>query len=65
MPNDGLDLVQAVKAETERVGKKVPTIAVTGLPEVRRRVLAAGFDALLPKPLDPMTLCREVKKHIG
>lgn len=65
MPNDGLGLIQAVRAETKRVGKKVPAIAVAGLPERRREVLAAGFDALVPKPLDPIELCRVVKKHVG
>jgi CheY-like chemotaxis protein len=65
MPNDGLGLIQAVRAETERLGRKVPAIAVTGLPERRTEVLAAGFDALVPKPLDPMQLCLVVKKHIG
>lgn len=65
MPSDGLGLIQAVRAETARVGRRVPAIAERGCQSDALEILAAGFDALVPKPLDPIELRRVVKRHIG
>lgn len=51
---DGLSLIRRLRAS----GEQVPAAAVTGFgsDEARRRSLAAGFQAHLSKPVDPIDL---------
>jgi CheY-like chemotaxis protein len=59
MPDeDGYDLIAKVRAYEPERGGRVPAVAVTGHgdPEDRDRLLAAGFDAHLPKPVDAAEL---------
>jgi CheY-like chemotaxis protein len=43
------------------------TIAVTAFDdhEMRDRAAAAGFNAYLPKPVEPETLVQEIARHVG
>ena len=43
------------------------TIAVSAFDddEIRERVAEAGFNAYLPKPVEPETLVREIARRVG
>jgi CheY-like chemotaxis protein len=57
---DGLQIVATVKS-TDAL-RSVPIVAVTALAMVgdRERLLAAGFDAYVPKPIDPESFVAQV-----
>jgi CheY-like chemotaxis protein len=59
---DGYDLIRRLRAWEAEHGGHVPAIAVTGRggTEDRDRAFAAGFDAYLPKPVDPEDLAHTV-----
>lgn len=60
--HDGCWLLRQVRAHTGAAD--VRAVAVTAFTEryVRDQVLAAGFDAFVPKPIDPETLCVELHR---
>jgi len=64
MPDDGLELIREVKAVAESKGIHIAAIAITAYPDRREELLAEGFAELLEKPLDPMTLCGVVRRHV-
>ena len=56
MPDeDGLTLIRRVRARDEEAGGRTPAIALTGYatPEDRTRLLAAGFQTHVRKPVEP------------
>jgi CheY-like chemotaxis protein len=55
---DGLELIRAVRAVAPAGGRRLPAIAVTayGRVEDRIRILSAGFNSYLKKPVDPTEL---------
>jgi len=55
---DGLELIRAVRAVAPAGGRRLPAIAVTayGRVEDRIRILSAGFNSHLTKPVDPTEL---------
>jgi CheY-like chemotaxis protein len=56
MPDeDGYALIRRLRARQAEAGGAIPAIAVTGYahPDDRDRLLAAGFQAHLRKPIDP------------
>jgi signal transduction histidine kinase/ActR/RegA family two-component response regulator len=59
---DGFGVLAAVRAMK---GPHVPVVAVTAYarPEDRKRVMSAGFDDYLAKPVDPAALTAMVAKH--
>jgi CheY-like chemotaxis protein len=59
---DGFELLRAIRALAPERGGRVPAVAVTagGRPDDRRRALAEGFQAYLPKPVDMLELVRQV-----
>ena len=61
---DGFELVRLLKGDPELA--KVPLLAVTALALVgdRERMLAAGFDGYLSKPINPETFVREVEAFL-
>jgi len=62
MPDDdGVVLLQSLRGDGER---RFPAIAVTGYADAsnRHRVLAAGFDGFVAKPLDPNALADEIER---
>lgn len=62
---DGFEIVEAVKASEARAG--VPIVAVTALAMVgdRDRLLAAGFDAYIGKPIEPQEFMRQIEACIA
>jgi CheY-like chemotaxis protein len=59
---DGYELLRTIRALAPERGGRVPAVAVTagGRPDDRRRALAEGFQAYLPKPVDMLELVRQV-----
>jgi PAS domain S-box-containing protein len=55
---DGLELIRAVRALGTESGRRLPAVAVTayGRVEDRIRILSAGFNSHLAKPVDPSEL---------
>ena len=63
MPDvDGYELMRRVRALDSRRGGAIPAIALTAFarPEDRRRALAAGFQAHMPKPMELSELVAKV-----
>ncbi|VTR94810.1 sensory box protein response regulator : Response regulator containing a CheY-like receiver domain and a GGDEF domain OS=Thiocystis violascens (strain ATCC 17096 / DSM 198 / 6111) GN=Thivi_1320 PE=4 SV=1: Response_reg: Response_reg [Gemmata massiliana] len=61
---DGYEVARQLKADPVR--RTVPLIAVTALAMVgdRDKVLAAGFDGYIAKPIDPETFVRQVEAFL-
>lgn len=62
---DGLGVARAVKQRTELAG--VPIVAVTALAMAgdEERLLAAGFDGYVSKPIEPQQLVGEVERFLA
>ena len=63
----GIDLILRIRADDEALGIRTPAIAATGFVggEDRRRALAAGFDAKVPKPVDFAVLLQTMLEFLG
>ena len=61
---DGYEVARRLKADPAL--RKVPLVAVTALAMVgdRDKVLAAGFDGYIAKPIDPETFVRQVEAYL-
>jgi len=61
---DGLSTVAEIRRREQQGRKKTPVIMVTAfdLPSDRARMLAAGADGYVPKPLDRQTLEVELQR---
>jgi CheY-like chemotaxis protein len=61
---DGYEAVSLLKAGPPM--SLIPVIAVTAYAMVgdRERIMAAGFDGYLTKPIDPQTFVRELERHL-
>lgn len=61
---DGMTVARRLKSL--EIGKRLPVLAVTALAMVgdRDRILSAGFDGYLSKPLDPRTFVAKIEAHI-
>jgi CheY-like chemotaxis protein len=64
MPDNGIELIRAVKASADAQDLRIPVIAITAYRDRRPELLAEGFDDLVEKPLDPVTLCGIVRRHV-
>jgi len=67
MPEEsGYSLIQTVRALPLKRGGRIPALALTAYvrPEDRERVLAAGFDQHLAKPIDPIDLASAVAQLV-
>ena len=55
---DGYELIRTVRGSADRRGRVLPAAAITAHveEEERRRAFAAGYQAHLPKPVDPSAL---------
>lgn len=62
---DGFEVLRGLREEAAL--KAVPVVAVTALAMLgdRERILAAGFDGYLPKPLDPRRFAGQVAAFLG
>jgi CheY-like chemotaxis protein len=63
MPDmDGYDLLRSIRRLPREAGGNTPAVAVSAYGEqVREQAVAAGFQALLPKPVDWSQLVRTVR----
>jgi two-component system cell cycle response regulator len=61
---NGFDVVRALRERSET--RSLPMVAVTAYAMVgdRERMLAAGFDGYLSKPIDPQTFMNEVAAYL-
>jgi CheY-like chemotaxis protein len=61
---DGFDLIRRVRALAPQDGGTIPAIALTAYATTqdRARVLEAGFDRHLAKPIEPATLASAVAR---
>src|SRR5579875_3243171 len=61
---DGLEAAEQIKSDPEL--RKIPLVAVTALAMVgdRERVLRAGFDGYIPKPIIPEEFPDEVQSYL-
>jgi CheY-like chemotaxis protein len=67
MPDEsGYALIKSVRALAGTPGGSLPAVAVTayGGEEERQRLLAAGFERYVPKPVDPETLAATVAELV-
>ena len=62
--SDGIALLQRLRDGRHRT---LPAIAVTGYADAvnRERILAAGFNGFVAKPLDPTVLADEIVRALG
>jgi CheY-like chemotaxis protein len=58
--SSGLELIRCVRGLKPEEGGVVRAIALSHDAPDREDAIAAGFDAYLPKPIDPWALCRLV-----
>lgn len=61
---DGYEVVRRLRADPTLA--KLPVVAVTALAMVgdREKVLGAGFNGYLPKPIDPASFARQVERFL-
>jgi CheY-like chemotaxis protein len=61
---DGFDVLRGLRALPALIG--VPVVAVTAYAMVgdRERILAAGFDGYISKPIDPRTFADEIAGYL-
>lgn len=65
MPDmDGFDALREIRARSEL--REIPVVAVTALAMVgdRDRVLGAGFDGYVPKPIEPERFVDEIEGYL-
>lgn len=62
---DGYEVVRRLKSDPDC--RSIPAVAVTALAMVgdRDRVLMAGFDGYLPKPIDPEALVQQINGFVN
>lgn len=63
---DGYGVLDQLKHQSGAALRSIPVIAVTALAMVgdRQKLLAAGFDGYLGKPIEPELFVRQVEKHL-
>lgn len=65
---DGLEVAREIRRrEAETGGARLTLVALTAnaFPEDRDTAIEAGFDAFMPKPLDPDQLARLIRQARG
>ncbi len=62
---DGLTALRQLRADPAT--RPIPVVAVTAsaMPQQREEILAAGFDAYLPKPISIQVLAETVRRLLG
>lgn len=58
---DGLEVLRRIR----EAGLDVPVVALTGTPREKLGEATAGFVGYLQKPVAPVDVVREVRRHIG
>jgi len=68
MPDeDGYWLLREIRTLSSEQGGTIPVVAITDdtLDHGARRIRSAGFNACLPKPIEPWDLCRTLASLVG
>jgi CheY-like chemotaxis protein len=67
MGHDGYWLVREIRGLPDGGASAIPVVATTayGREHPRGRAVAAGFNDLLPKPVDPEALCLAIARAAG
>jgi CheY-like chemotaxis protein len=62
---DGIEATRRIRAS--EAGKDIPIIAITAhaMSGDRERIIAAGCNAYIEKPIDPITLVEQIHKMLG
>ncbi|MCT7968106.1 PAS domain-containing protein [Laspinema sp. D1] len=61
---DGYGLIRTLRSRSPQDGGTIPAIAVTAYAgeSDRQAILSAGFDAHIPKPVEPLELAQEISR---
>jgi signal transduction histidine kinase len=61
---DGCALLEQIRSQLPGNGGTIPALALTvlGRPDEHARIIAAGFDVLREKPIDPVDLAHEIAR---
>ena len=61
---DGYGLIRTLRSRSPQEGGSIPAIAVTAYAATsdREKILAAGFDAHIPKPVEPLDLAQAIAR---
>ncbi len=62
---NGLDVLQAIRGSD--INGEIPVIAITSyaMSGDREKMLAAGCDGYIEKPIDPVTIINQIREIIG
>lgn len=61
---DGFELVRRIRSDPAHAHLKVIAVTALAMASDRDRVLAAGFDGYVAKPIDPETFVAEVESYL-
>lgn len=61
---DGLELTRQLKADPRRRSIIVIALAAYAMKGDMEKALAAGCDGYMSKPIDPVTLCTVIERHL-
>jgi two-component system, cell cycle response regulator DivK len=61
---DGLELTRQLKADPQRSDIMVLALTAYAMKGDMEKALAAGCDGYISKPIDPVTLCAVVERHL-
>jgi two-component system cell cycle response regulator len=61
---DGLQLLREVRADPSTAALRFIAVTAAAMVGDRERLLAAGFDGYLAKPIDPQTFARQVEGFV-
>ncbi|HJU12480.1 MAG TPA: response regulator [Candidatus Binataceae bacterium] len=61
---DGLELTRQLKADPQRRDIIILALTAYAMKGDMEKALAAGCDGYISKPIDPVTLCNVVERHL-
>ncbi|MBL8445419.1 MAG: response regulator [Zoogloeaceae bacterium] len=65
MPNmDGYEFLAGIRADTRLQGLKVIAVTAFSMTGDRNKILVAGFDGYLAKPIDPETFSLQIEEWL-
>lgn len=64
MPDDGVALVREVMEFAKAQGIEIPVIAISAHHFEPAELKRVGFVDFVPKPLDPIALCGQIRAHV-
>lgn len=61
---DGYELARRYRESSELRDRKLVAVTALAMPGDRERLLAAGFDGYIAKPIDPKSFAREIASYV-